>query len=81
MVLNNRVSQSRVQRYCAHANCEVEIETIYVYPADILPDTAPRMNQRTCSHYLQCNLQDKTACTSVINVNKPALATKALLER
>lgn len=81
MVLNNRVSQTVVQRYCSHANCEVEIETIYVHPADILPDTAPRMNQRMCSHFVQCNLQDKTACTSVINFNKPALNTKALLER
>ena len=80
MDVNNRVSQTRLQRYCSHANCEVEIETVYVYPADILPDTAPRMNQRTCSHYLDCNLQDKSACILVINNNKPALATKALLE-
>jgi hypothetical protein len=81
MGVSNRVSQKRLQRYCAHANCEVEIETIYVFPVDTLPDTAPRMNQRTCSHYLRCNLQDKTACTSVINLNKPAMATKALLEQ
>ena len=77
----NRVSKQVVKQYCSHANCDVEIETIFVHPADIFPETAPRMNQRTCSHFLDCNLQDKSACTTVINDNLPAKATKALLDQ
>jgi hypothetical protein len=81
MITRNRVRQEVVQKYCSHANCTVEIESILVYPAEILPETSPRMNQRTCTHYLMCNLQDKTACTTVINNNLPALVTKSLLEQ
>jgi hypothetical protein len=77
----NRLSQYKVRRFCSHANCEVEVETIYVYPPEISPESAPRMNQRTCSHYLVCNLQDKDACTTVLNYNRIAVETKALLEQ
>jgi len=81
MFNKNRVSKDVLKKYCSHANCDVEIESIFVYPADIFPDTSPRMNQRTCTHYLLCNLQDKTACTTVINKNLPARATADLLEQ
>lgn len=77
----NRVTKEIIKSYCSHANCDVEIETLLVYPPEIFPDTAPRMNQRSCTHYLICNLQDKTACTTVINNNLPAEATKALLDQ
>lgn len=79
MFNKSRVSKKVLKKYCSHANCDVEIESIFVYPADIFPDTPPRMNQRTCTHYLLCNLQDKTACTTVINNNLPAQATADLL--
>jgi hypothetical protein len=77
----NRISQMRVVQYCSHANGEVEIETIVVYPPEISPETSPRINQRTCSHFLVCNLQDKDACSTVLNYNREAAATKALLEK
>lgn len=76
----NRLSQYKVKRYCSHANCQVQIETILVYPPEISPEMHPRVNQRTCSHFLVCNLQDKDACTTVLNYNRVAAATKALLE-
>jgi hypothetical protein len=76
-----RISQSIVKRYCSHANCEVEIETVYVDPPEFSPESKPRINQRTCSHYLVCNLQDKDACTTVLNYNRIAVETKTLLEQ
>lgn len=80
MFNKNRVTKELITKYCSHANCDVEIETIFVYPADIIPDTSPRMNQRTCTHYFECNLHDKTACTTVIHENLPAQATAELLD-
>lgn len=74
MSVRDRLSQVKVKRFCAHANCEVVIKTTYIYPADIMPETAPRINQRSCSHYFTCSLQDKSACTFAIEkINKPHL--------
>ena len=68
----NRISKSKTKRYCAHANCEVVLKTTYIYPSDIMPETAPRINQRSCSHYFACTLQDKSACTfAVEKINRP----------
>ena len=54
------------KRYCNHASQEISLKTTYVFPADIFPETPPRLNDRSCSHYFDCNLQDKTACTYLI---------------
>jgi hypothetical protein len=63
MSIRDQIKESTMQHYCSHANCKVELKTTYVYPADIMPETAPRINQRTCSHYFTCTLQDKSACS------------------
>ncbi|KAA3643530.1 MAG: hypothetical protein DWQ07_23780 [Chloroflexi bacterium] len=47
--------------FCHHAQCQVAIETVMVFPIDLLPDP-PRVSKRNCSHYSICNLQDKSAC-------------------
>lgn len=74
MIERNRVSETKTKRFCAHANCEVVLKTTYVYPSDIMPETAPRINQRTCSHYFTCTLQDKSACTFAIKkINSPSV--------
>ncbi len=71
MADKNRVTETSDKRFCAHANCKVTLKTSYIFPADILPETPPRLHQRQCSHYLVCNLQDKAACTfSVTQVRK-----------
>lgn len=80
MIDKNRVSLSKDQRFCSHAGCDIEIETVFVDPPEILPDSPPRINQRTCSHFLECNLQDKESCAIVLYFNQEASETKSLLE-
>lgn len=70
MSARDRVSETKSKKFCAHANCEVVLKTSYVYPSDIMPMTAPRIHQRSCSHYYTCNLQDKSACTFAITTHK-----------
>lgn len=60
---SNRTTEVITCRYCGHAKEDVTIETRFVYPAEIFPDQPPRIQSRNCSHYLDCNLQDKTVCT------------------
>ena len=72
MSIRDRITETTTQRFCAHANCKVELKTTYIYPSDIMPEMGPRINQRSCSHYFSCSLHDKTACTySVQNINSP----------
>jgi len=72
MSMKKRITEIKTKRYCAHSNCDVVLKTTYVYPSDIMPDSAPRINQRTCSHYFTCSLQDKSACTfAVEKINSP----------
>lgn len=63
MSWQSRIEQSNATLYCSHANCEIELNSTVVYPAEILPHQSPRITNRTCSHFLNCNLQDKTACS------------------
>jgi hypothetical protein len=73
MVDRDRVSQSQVEHFCSHANCNVVLKTTYIYPSDIMPETPPRINQRSCSHYFTCSLQDKSACVyAVEEINQPS---------
>ena len=47
--------------FCQFAQSKVAIETTTVYPIDILPNP-PHVAKRTCSHYSDCMLLDKSAC-------------------
>ena len=72
MSIRKRITETTTQRFCSHANCKVELKTTYIYPSDIMPDTGPRINRRSCSHYFSCSLHDKTACTfAVKKINSP----------
>jgi hypothetical protein len=78
MVDRNRIAESKVEHFCSHANCNVVLKTTYIYPADIMPDSPPRINQRGCSHYFVCSLQDKSACVyAVENINRPKSKVEA----
>ena len=56
------------QCYCDHAGAKVTLESQYVEPSDFLPDGPARLHHRDCSHQLDCNLQDKSACTYAISM-------------
>lgn len=70
MVDDDRVYQTQDLKFCSHANCKVELKTTYIYPSDIMPETPPRINQRSCSHYFTCSLLDKSACTYAVTRTK-----------
>lgn len=73
MAWQSRTFHSKTSRYCSHANCKVELRTTIVYPAEVLPEQPPRVNNRTCSHYFDCSLQDKAACTFVVRNTQAAI--------
>lgn len=68
----DRVSKTEVTHYCSHANCDVVLKSTYIFPSDIMPETPPRINQRSCSHYFTCSLQDKSACVYAVEQINPA---------
>ena len=49
-------------QHCERVNARVALEAELVYPADILPDQAPRVLAHRCSEGLTCNQLDKQAC-------------------
>ena len=75
MSIRDRIEETTNQQFCSHANCKVELKTTYVYPSDIMPETAPRINHRACSHYYTCTLHDKSVCTyAVEQINMAGLS-------
>ena len=59
-------------RYCSHAKSEITLTTSFVFPANFLPDQPPRLLSRECSHYFDCNLVNKKACTYAVRTLIPA---------
>jgi len=49
-------------KYCEHVGHEVALETEVVYPAENLPEQAPRVLAHRCSNGMECNLLDKPVC-------------------
>lgn len=49
-------------RYCHHVNKDVELEAEVVFPAEFLPDQAPRVIAHRCSHAIACNLDGRPSC-------------------
>ena len=49
-------------RYCSHVDSNVALEAQTVYPADVLPDQAPRVLAHRCSKSIQCMLMNKPSC-------------------
>ena len=48
--------------FCQHAGEDVALEAEVVYPAEILPDQAPRVLAHRCSHATLCNLDGRPSC-------------------
>jgi hypothetical protein len=48
--------------YCHHVDQDVALEALVVYPADILPDPAPRVFSHRCSFGMSCNLDGRPSC-------------------
>jgi len=49
-------------KYCEHVGHEIELEAEVVYPAEHLPEQAPRVLAHRCSNALECNMMEKPAC-------------------
>jgi len=49
--------------HCDRVNCDVELEAEAIYPADIMPDQAPRLSAHRCSHAQECMMMEKITCT------------------
>lgn len=49
-------------RYCAHAGCDVALEVSAVYPAEHLPDQAPRVTAHRCSKAMDCVMLENSTC-------------------
>ena len=48
--------------YCDHANTDVGLEAQLVYPAEWLPEQAPRVLSHRCTHGVDCNLDGRASC-------------------
>jgi len=58
----HRTWQTIKVRYCHHVNEDVALEADVVYPAEWLPESAPRVFAHRCSRALACNLEEKASC-------------------
>jgi hypothetical protein len=48
--------------YCQHVGSEVALEAELVYPAEWLPEQAPRVRAHRCSRGVECNLDERPSC-------------------
>lgn len=49
-------------QYCDRVGCEVSLDAEVVYPAEFMPDQAPRLVSKRCSRGLECNQMDNLTC-------------------
>lgn len=49
-------------RFCHHVGQEVALEVQVVYPADLIPETSPRVLAHRCSQGVSCNLDERSCC-------------------
>ena len=49
-------------RFCEHAGDEVSLEAEVVYPAENLPDLAPRVLNHRCSQGYMCAIDNRGVC-------------------
>jgi hypothetical protein len=48
--------------YCEHVDQEVALEAEVIYPAEWLPEQAPRVTAHRCSHAMTCNQDGRPSC-------------------
>ena len=58
-----KVWQVEKTKYCEHLQEEVAIEVEVVYPAEQLPEQAPRIVARRCTKALEGNCIEPPACS------------------
>ena len=57
--------------FCQHAKGDVHIASTVVFPADTLPDSPPRVINRSCNHFVDCSLRDKSECAwAIASINR-----------
>lgn len=49
-------------RYCHHAGEEVGLEAELIFPAEWMPEQAPRVNAHRCSHAFACSMDGRPSC-------------------
>jgi hypothetical protein len=49
-------------RYCDRVKTDVSLDVEVIYPAEWLPDQAPRVLGHRCSHAFSCNLDNRASC-------------------
>lgn len=49
--------------FCERANLDVALEVEVVYPAEFLPEQAPRVQAHRCSNGMECGLFSRPTCT------------------
>ncbi len=49
-------------RFCDHAGKNVVLEAELVYPAEWMPEQAPRVLAHRCSRGVDCNLDERASC-------------------
>ena len=54
--------QTLKMRYCEHSSSDVKLEAEVVYPADQLPDLAPRVFAHRCSMGTWCAANGQGVC-------------------
>lgn len=67
MAASTRSIRTEERLTCVHADGPVTLMTEVANPADILPDSSPRILARSCSHYCDCHLQNKTECSYAVS--------------
>ena len=58
-----KVWQTEKIQFCDRVGCEVALEVEAIYPAENLPDQAPRLVAHRCSKAKDCMLSDQSTCT------------------
>ena len=49
-------------RHCERVQKEVTLDAELIYPADLLPDSAPQTVSHRCSYAYACNLDERGSC-------------------
>lgn len=57
-----RTWQVEAIKYCERVGHDIALEVELVYPAENLPDLAPRVLAHRCSNALECNQMDHPVC-------------------
>jgi hypothetical protein len=49
-------------QFCHHVGCDAALEVEVIYPAEHLPESAPRITAHRCSLGGECNADNRASC-------------------